>query len=294
MSVFTKVAGLPAAVMAFSLMSFAAVAGETLVVHPKLPAPEIFERIDFGGRKSTAKARVSPEEAENWCENWRPEDKNCPKDLMASEAGKVYEATADCYSGDLVDVHGSHVKYDGLWLDDESAQLAHGRARFKDAVTGKVVHWDNTSGGVVLSMQWMELCPYGAPLDQQPLKTRLDPNSPDDYSGISNWYDHNGSIVHFDYRKGTVFYSSPKESIEKLIPQNSVLFRGTIVPGGPIKGMAFTFKNGCEPAPYVVEGWYGDDDVVLTGKAPVREGCKVVGYTEHSPNAKLVFQVLPY
>ncbi len=31
----------------------------------------------------------------------------------------------------------------------------------------------------------------------------------------------------------------------------------------------------------------GDLKIVLTGAAPKRDGCKVIGYTKNSPNAKL-------
>lgn len=62
---------------------------------------------------------------------------------------------------------------------------------------------------------------------------------------------------------------------------------------GPVDGMAFSFKKGCEPTPSHVEGYFqtDSDKLVLTGKAPVREGCKVVGYSEKSPNARLVFDL---
>ncbi|MCB5205491.1 hypothetical protein LH464_23890 [Neorhizobium sp. T786] len=66
------------------------------------------------------------------------------------------------------------------------------------------------------------------------------------------------------------------------------MFRGQISFNGPFHGIAYTFKKGCDPAPYYVEGYdEGAEKVVLKGKAPIREGDEVVGYTDKSPNATL-------
>ncbi|MNE77864.1 hypothetical protein D3C80_1742180 [compost metagenome] len=64
------------------------------------------------------------------------------------------------------------------------------------------------------------------------------------------------------------------------------------MPNEWLSGVAYTYKKGCEPAPYLVSGHFnGSAKLTLQGKAPVREGCTVVGYSNKSPNAKLVFDL---
>lgn len=114
-----------------------------------------------------------------------------------------------------------------------------------------------------------------------------------DHSQFGEIAGHNGSTMRMDYDMGTITYTHPKESLQGTVPDDALLFRGAIIMNGPVEGIAFTFKKGCEPAPYYVEGYFptDSDKLVLTGKAPVREGCKVVGYSETSPNARLVLDL---
>jgi hypothetical protein len=104
---------------------------------------------------------------------------------------------------------------------------------------------------------------------------------------------HNGSGMRIDSDMGTISYSLPKKSLKGTVSEGALLFREAIIIDGPVEGMAFTLKKGCEPAPYFLEGYYptDSDKLVLTGEAPVRDGCNVIGYTKNSPNAKLVFDL---
>ena len=278
------------ALLTFSLIAAPSFAAEYLPVHPKEPGAAIFERGGLGDDQSWAKARVEKSDAEDWCGNWQPGSPlaDCAADVMENQNGKVFEARADCRSGNLTSVDGVDYLYDGIW---ETGDMWHGYSRWKDAKTGKIIGTDNADGGITLSAQWSELCPYGAPLAKQPLKAVL---GEDDFSGIGDIWDHNGSVIYMDPRMGIISYRTPKKSIATTTAENQVLFRGTIHPDGPIHGMAYTFKKGCEPAPYLVDGYRssGDLKIVLTGAAPKRDGCKVVGYTKDSPNAKLTFKIL--
>ena len=281
-SIFLMAAGLVASV--------SGAAAEVLPTHPKEPGAIIFESGDIGGRNAFAKAKVTKESAQDWFENWRPGDpvKECAADIMKAEDGKVYQAKADCYSGDLTSVSGDHVKYDGLW-QNTSDGMWDGWQKFKDD-KGKVVGTSNAAGGISLAAQWRTLCPYGAPLDKQPLKMVL---GPDDHSWRWETVGHNGSGIMIDADNGTMSYAVVHKRVAGLVKEGTLLFRGSIIYGGPVEGMAFTFKKGCEPAPYRVEGNFqgNSDKLVLTGKAPVRKGCEVTGYTDKSPNAKLVFEL---
>jgi len=105
---------------------------------------------------------------------------------------------------------------------------------------------------------------------------------------------HNGSSVMIDPSTGVIAYSEPKASLRPAVQPGTVLFRGTLKPGGSATGTAYAFKEGCPPAPYPVRGRYSDHDyrLALRGAGPVRRGCEVVGYSEHSPHAALDFTYL--
>jgi len=273
-----------------SLWAISGAVADILPTHPKEPDAIIFESGDIGGRDAFAKARVTEKSARDWCENWRLGDpvKTCAAEIMQAEAERVYEAKADCHAGVLTSISGDRYRYDGLWKNTSDG-MWDGWQRFKDD-NGKNVGTSNAAGGLTLAAQWRTLCPYGAPLGKQPLKMVLSEN---DYSISGELVGHNGSGVLIDAEMGTISYRVPKDSIAGIVTTGTLLFRGSIIYDGPVEGMAFTFKKGCEPAPYKVEGYFqgNSDKLVLRGKAPVRKGCDVVGYTEKSPNAALVFDL---
>jgi hypothetical protein len=109
-------------------------------------------------------------------------------------------------------------------------------------------------------------------------------------------FDHNGSDVRIAPSSGTIIYESPKKGIAGTVKSGMLLFKADTPwdpydDNAPVKGTAYVFKKGCEPAPYQVsghqQGWH---TLVLKGAAPVREknGCRVIGYKMNS-NATLKF-----
>lgn len=104
--------------------------------------------------------------------------------------------------------------------------------------------------------------------------------------------DHNGSIMIVDYQEETIRYLIPRRSLAVESVQMS--FAGRIEYRGAAEGVAYVYKRGCGFAMYPVKGGY-DASVpgyVLVGAAPIREkgGCRVVGYTMKSANARLVYK----
>lgn len=104
--------------------------------------------------------------------------------------------------------------------------------------------------------------------------------------------DHNGSVMIVDFNEQTIRYMHPKRSLSALTDQMS--FAGRIQYEGAAEGVAYVYKRGCGAAPYTVRGGY-DASIgayVLVGAAPIREkgGCRVIGYTLDSPNARLVYK----
>lgn len=115
----------------------------------------------------------------------------------------------------------------------------------------------------------------------------------------ANIYDHNGSAVRVDPRSGIISYDYPKRSIAGTVRPGTVLFQAN-APWNPdddnavVSGMAYVFKKGCAPAPYVVQGHHqGWHTLVLMGAAPVREkhGCRIVDYRMNG-NSVLKFAVI--
>ena len=110
---------------------------------------------------------------------------------------------------------------------------------------------------------------------------------------------HNGSTVLVDTRLGEIRYEEPKAGIRKAVQPGTVLFRGTFARDGRVSGIAYAFKAGCAPAPYAVSGTYPlkpsfvSPPMVLRGPSPKRDphSCAVIGYSDTSPNARLVFDV---
>lgn len=107
-------------------------------------------------------------------------------------------------------------------------------------------------------------------------------------------YDHNGSLMRLDDNGGsvTIRYQNPKPSLRKHgVHRGTVLFRGRFE-GRGLAGVAYVFRQGCEPAAYNVSGpASGGGRIYLAGAAPIRQkgSCRVTGYSERSGNARLVF-----
>lgn len=265
--------------------------GDTLTTGSnKGPSAFIFERSDFGGEASTAKARVTLDSARDWCSNWMPgteaEVEDCARGMLASENGRIYESRANCVTGEFWSLGGKYL-FDGRV---EGSSFDDGAIAVKDAATGKRVPTDNASNGIGFALDWQSLCPFGTPYAQVPVENVLTDGSDQERYGIMA--NHNGSDMFFDQRRQIIYYSTPKPSLAGVIAPNTVLFHGWITPGSQMLGVAYTYKKGCKPAPYIVHGYdQGGSKLTLTGKAPVRKGCDVIGYSDRSPNATLVFEL---
>lgn len=104
---------------------------------------------------------------------------------------------------------------------------------------------------------------------------------------------HNGSVMAL-YRHDTtisIFYLEPRNTLfENGVKRGSLLFSGAYV-GDTVEGTAYSFKKGCEPAPYDVNGADGGSVIRLFGAAPVRpnRSCAVNGYNSSTQNAMLIF-----
>lgn len=288
-----KLAAVFAIVFAASSTSAFAMGGyepEEIWVHPKQPVAKVF---DFGGiatEKAFIEARYTAETIKDWCENWWPFDGDCTKKPPEGDETQAFRITANCQTGELSDPHGNHYKFSGVFPGDELFSRAF---EFTDLKTKEIVQQSNAAGGRVLASFWGDLCPLGAPYDILPLEQVIDTGK--EYPALRGKLNvsqgaiigHNGSTMHVDPDLGVITYVEPKN---KSIAYQTVLFRGQIEFNGSVSGMAYTFKKGCDPAPYYVAGYdEGKEILTLKGKAPIRKGCEVIGYTENSPNAKLEF-----
>ena len=103
---------------------------------------------------------------------------------------------------------------------------------------------------------------------------------------------HNGSIVEVSLGADNsirIRYVEPRQDLPSDM-HGLVMFEGRIN-RGHLTGTAYTFKTGCAPAPYQVDGLFGPANIVLAGASPARDphSCAVTGYTSRSPNARLNF-----
>lgn len=259
---------------------------ELLSLGAKSAPATVFEWSDYGGTASTARARVSAEQARRQCEAFI-DPARVSECADAKPDPTVYTAKANCQTGEFWSIDGRKYLFDGKIYGSDD--WANGWIAFKDAATGRRVGTDNASGGITLASQWLTLCPLGLPYDQLPLKTVM-PRSENTYMGMNAV--HNDSWMYYDQALNMISYEDPKASISGSVKPGAILFRGWIVPYGPMRGVAYTFKKGCPPAPYFVEGYDQHGiELILEGAAPIRKGCDVVGYTKKSPNAKLVFHL---
>ena len=107
--------------------------------------------------------------------------------------------------------------------------------------------------------------------------------------------EHNDSSMWVSDDLSVIYYDKPKAALAGTVTRGTVLYQGDPIPraeGQRISGTAFTFRKGCAPAPYPVTGELRGNILTLRGASPRREqnGCAVIGYTEDSGNAVLVFQ----
>jgi hypothetical protein len=110
---------------------------------------------------------------------------------------------------------------------------------------------------------------------------------------IGDPYEHNGSTMWLYRRKGLIVYNVPKASLQGTVQSGAVVFRGKFTKAGA-EGTAYTFKKGCNPAPYAAIGRFSgprNETLVIEGASPVRDknSCVILGYDSNSPNARLRF-----
>jgi hypothetical protein len=104
---------------------------------------------------------------------------------------------------------------------------------------------------------------------------------------------HNGSIVEGSFEAAgsvKIRYVELRDGLPSYM-RGQLLFDGRVDRKGGLTGTAFTFRAGCPPAPYAVNGIFRSTNIELIGASPTREwnSCAVVGYTNRSPNARLAF-----
>ena len=104
---------------------------------------------------------------------------------------------------------------------------------------------------------------------------------------------HNGSIVDAEFgNQGTlsIRYLEPRGGLGNV--RGRLLFEGRVTHQHFVEGTAYTFKSGCAPAAYTVQGRIDPrGNIDLFGDAPMRHtrSCAVVGFTPFSPHARLRF-----
>ncbi len=106
--------------------------------------------------------------------------------------------------------------------------------------------------------------------------------------------EHNGSIVELQESPAgemEIRYREPRAAL--AIEPGTLLFRGA-EHDGQVKGEAFVFKAGCQPASYEESGRRENGLLFLEGAAPRRGiGCSLAGLSKSSRHSRLVFEHEP-
>jgi hypothetical protein len=114
---------------------------------------------------------------------------------------------------------------------------------------------------------------------------------------VDSAYHNNSEMLVSEWKDATVeiTYNHPRPGL--AVAEGTLLFRG-IRQGARYSGTAYTFKAGCQPAPYAVTGMKDPkrEMIVMTGAAPRRDphSCDVTGESAQSGSAKLVFDTKFY
>jgi hypothetical protein len=103
---------------------------------------------------------------------------------------------------------------------------------------------------------------------------------------------HNGSrmkMTQSNDGKIEIRYETPRAGL-RSVSKGTVLFRGA-TDGDQYAGIAYTFKAGCPPAGYAVQGRMIAGTIELVGPAPQRDphSCAVIGESAKSAHSRLTF-----
>ncbi|MBJ3785449.1 hypothetical protein [Devosia sediminis] len=314
----------------------AAAVEQSLSLGSDRPLASIVAQAGIGSRDAWASAHVRSEDATAFCATTAPENVDtCVADLMAAESGRLYTVTANCETRTLT-THNRRVltlaaDSDQIWKDSAADSVgpdatlsqhwgilcAPQNAEYTAALDQQAAKAQAEREAEIammlgaLGMHRIEEEPAAEPaVEQVAVAAAPVPEAPVVEESPANWreaiiagIDHNGSLMWHDAAQGVLYYDRPKASLDGLVERGTVLFQGapwSFEGEFSMSGTAYTFRKGCAPAPYHVEGGLVPgadpsmpDRIVLRGASPKREqgGCAVVGYTHDSPNAELVFQL---
>jgi hypothetical protein len=277
-----------------------AAAGDFLSLGAREPPPTIFDHGGYDTANATAKARFTSSEIQTYCMAWNKPMPGCVAGIRETwgAPNRVFSVRADCKGGNITDIDGTTYVFAGIW---PAGSLGSGRTMWRGPDGSIVGDWTSAEG-LRIATNWEAVCPkYGrsGPASQAQLVTATataeetddDPPFLPDVSPEDEW-DHNGSIMKVDRDAGIIRYLRPKPSLAGTVTPGTVVFEGIIeARGGAVKGLAYTFKKGCAPAPYRVSGFYNPELewIQLEGAAPIRRGCAIVGYDGGSGHAELRF-----
>jgi len=288
---------------------------------PRTPRVDVTKVTGFGTENAVAEGTITEAAAREFCETFRvldtPEEtKECIAGKLA-QYGKTYRVTADCVAGSITSVYGETFYYVGQ------------RVRRSDTDSPNISLWKDEEGetldftrpydpGHVVAQNWSTVCGASHRPDTHAQLQALIKRSNKAGTGKAQWtmgprkkgfdglsYLHNGSYMLVDERHGEIRYEEPKRAIAGTVAPGTVLFRGSFsdtesdptkgYAKGVVKGTAYTFKKGCPPAPYEVEGTYDSGTITLRGQAPKRDKnlCAVLGTTSNSPHTVLRFEEAP-
>jgi hypothetical protein len=111
-------------------------------------------------------------------------------------------------------------------------------------------------------------------------------------------WSHNGSsiVLVADGPGRRFYYDNPRTGMLSLGVRNGTLLFEGVRRGDSYQGTAYVFSSGCQPMAFPVTGTVlpGDKEVVLSGNAPKRQKCQVVGRNEATLRFTFIKPVTDY
>ncbi len=192
------------------------------------------------------RAKVTQASLESWCGAWSPNDPTCAQSREIDD--RLYEARANCETGDLWTEGRTSPLPAARETENETVLRVSDRSKTpSDRSADRFIQCGARPG---VRGHVADALSDGMALPDLAVEETFESDE-----RYGEFMGHNGSTMFHHQKRHIIVYAEPKPSIAGTVKPDTVLFRGWSVPNEVISGVAYTFKKGCDPAPYLVTGY---------------------------------------